>query len=365
MGRLALALALGGFPLAACSSDSGAGNGDDGSGSESCALGTEGCACTAGGTCDPGLECRSGICVAPGGDGGGGSGTSGGADDGGTGSGGTSATGTSTGTGTGTTGGELPDWGAPTPITTLAVSAADAPSVTADLRELFFQNNTSGNMDIYVSTRASASDPWGSATAVSELNTSSNDTTAEVAPDGLTIWITSERPGGAGARDIWVSSRPTRAAAWSAPTNVTELNTPQDEQAASSVGDTLTIVFHSTRDAADGDIYVATRASVGDPWSGVTPIAELNTTDTEWTPHLTEDELTIYICTDRPGGLGGRDTWMATRAAVGGEFQSLQPLTVLNSTANDCGAWFSPDQRYTVFGSGRTGGGVGLWEASR
>lgn len=101
--------------IVACDSAGGAG--------ESCPIGSEGCACTSGSVCDPGLECRSELCVVlpstgssgSGGAGGGASGAgasgstssggSGGADAGGEPTGGTSAAGTGAAA-TGGTGGE-------------------------------------------------------------------------------------------------------------------------------------------------------------------------------------------------------------------------------------------------------------------
>lgn len=105
--------------VGSCTDDAGGfgdGTGSDGGGDGgACIVGTEGCPCTSGGGCDPGLECRSGLCVDPGGatggsgsDGGGSattdssgaSGTSGASTAGGTTSSDGSATGTSTGTST-------------------------------------------------------------------------------------------------------------------------------------------------------------------------------------------------------------------------------------------------------------------------
>lgn len=68
-----LVAALAGLGLATCGGDTGgAGNDEtDDGGMGDCPVGTLGCACTAGGACDPGLDCRSEICVdAGGGDGG-------------------------------------------------------------------------------------------------------------------------------------------------------------------------------------------------------------------------------------------------------------------------------------------------------
>src|SRR5262245_48718825 len=65
------------------------------------------------------------------------------------------------------------------------------------------------------------------------------------------------------------------------------------------------------------DIFVATRASVGAPWSAPVRVAELSSTANETTPEITGDGLTIYFASDRVGTLGGEDIWIATRRARG------------------------------------------------
>jgi hypothetical protein len=41
-----------------------------------------------------------------------------------------------------------------------------------------------------------------------------------ITPDGLTQFFGSDRPGGVGQRDIWVTTRPTLSAPWGTPINV-------------------------------------------------------------------------------------------------------------------------------------------------
>src|SRR4029453_5848272 len=55
-----------------------------------------------------------------------------------------------------------------------------------------------------------------------ELNTPSLDGCPIQAPDGLSLYIASNRPGGVGGLDIWVASREHRGDPWGAPVNVGE-----------------------------------------------------------------------------------------------------------------------------------------------
>src|SRR3954447_3409877 len=105
----------------------------------------------------------------------------------------------------------------------------DDPTATGDALELYFTSERGGAparfSDIYVSTRASIADPWGAPTPVVEINTTVEDQAPGISSDGLTIYLSSRRPGGPGGAmnsNIWVATRPDRQTAWSTP--VVDLN---------------------------------------------------------------------------------------------------------------------------------------------
>src|SRR3954454_19104509 len=54
----------------------------------------------------------------------------------------------------------------------------------------------------------------------SELNTVFNDGCPIQSPDGLSLYMASNRPGGLGGNDIWVAQRESRDARWGAPVNL-------------------------------------------------------------------------------------------------------------------------------------------------
>ena len=66
---------------------------------------------------------------------------------------------------------QLGPWGAPTAIPITPV-ADDDPSATGDLLELYFNREE----DIYVVTRASTADPWGTPEVVDELSSAEAET---------------------------------------------------------------------------------------------------------------------------------------------------------------------------------------------
>jgi len=61
-----------------------------------------------------------------------------------------------------------------------------------------------GNVDMWVTTRASVSEPWDTPVNLGpEVNSVSHDSGPVISPDGFTLYFGSDRPGGFGESDIW------------------------------------------------------------------------------------------------------------------------------------------------------------------
>src|SRR5207247_10827686 len=87
---------------------------------------------------------------------------------------------------------------------------------------LYFASNRAGGPgmnDIYVST-LQADGTFGSAAAVAELNTPSQDQQPAIRRDGLELFLGSDRTGTVGSIDLWVSTRASTTDPWSPPVNV-------------------------------------------------------------------------------------------------------------------------------------------------
>src|SRR4030042_7216044 len=54
----------------------------------------------------------------------------------------------------------------------------------------------------------------------SVVNSSSNDSTPTISPDGLSLYFASDRAGGQGGNDIWVSKRADLSESWGPPPNL-------------------------------------------------------------------------------------------------------------------------------------------------
>jgi len=118
-----------------------------------------------------------------------------------------------------------------------------------------------GDADIWVTTRATVDDPWGEPVNLGEaVNTPDYDSCPYLSPDGLVLFLHSFRPGGPGGEDMWVTTRPTTSDSWgSAVPLPTPINSTANEGAAGISADGFTFYFVSTRAGGEGgqDIYQA------------------------------------------------------------------------------------------------------------
>jgi hypothetical protein len=262
------------------------------------------------------------------------------------------------------------------------------------------------------------------------VNSSGDEQQVTITHSGLSLYFSSDRPGGFGNQDIWVSHRTSVQAAWGEPRNLgPNINGPGLEVAPSFSLDDHWMFFPSGG-RPDGfgslDIYVTHRADVTDDfgWQPAVHLgASVNSPANDADPfyfvdpqtgeatlyfvsnrlgtfdiyesaqnadgsfrnavldkelstaaygdrHLTirSDGLELILTSDRPGGMGGLDLWVSTRNTthdLWGEPVNLGPP--VNSTVDDRGPGLSNDGLTLFFSSNRPGGsGNGdLWMTMR
>ncbi len=240
------------------------------------------------------------------------------------------------------------------------------PSISADGLEIYFHTarpGGQGNGDLWVTTRATKHDEWNKSVNLGPVvNSSSYEWGPCISFDGLELYFSSDRPGGSGRHDIWVTRRPTKNDAWGEPVNLgPTINGPTDDTGPSLSTDGLDLYFDSYK-RADGyggfDILVAKRASRDEPWGTPVPFPPpLNTTGFEAEPDISSDGLTLFFMSERPGGVGDRDIWMAARATKEDPWGAPTNLgPTVNSPVNDAGPNVSADGLVLYFNSKRPGG---------
>ena len=251
------------------------------------------------------------------------------------------------------------EFGAPTKLATLSDPLAndDDPTLTDDLLEIYFLSDRGpdGYESIYVATRNAVTEPFGAPQLVTALDSTSIEQTAEVSGDGLTMYLSSGRAGGAGGYDVYVTTRQSRTSAWAPPSRIAELSSPANDVGATPRSP-LELVLTSDRDSstADYDIYFASRSSASEPWTLGPRLAELDDGATELTP-FPVGASGLWFVSDRSGN---KELYFTT----GPPFVAT-PVTSVNTAAQDEDPWLSPDGSRLFFASNRDGS-FDLYEAA-
>jgi hypothetical protein len=125
-----------------------------------------------------------------------------------------------------------------------------------------------GGEDIYVSILL-PDETFGPAVLVEELSTPFTDRHPAIRRDGLEMFLASDRPGTFGALDLWVSTRATTSDSWSTPVNLgSVINTAASEVRPSLSFDATELYFQSSaRPGGVGsqDFYRSTRSKLKGP----------------------------------------------------------------------------------------------------
>jgi hypothetical protein len=222
-------------------------------------------------------------------------------------------------------------WGEPQNLGSIVNSSAFdyTPSISADGLTLYFNSNRPGGFgenDIYVTTRITKDDPWGAPVNLGPpVNSSANDFFPSISSDSLSLYFSSGRSGGFGIDDIYVSTRASTDDLWGEPVNLGQtVNTSHNEGFPSISADGLLLFFSSFQDGGVGkdDLWVTMRATKDDDWGTPVNLGEaVNSPDGEGAPSISSDGSTIYFYSDRPGGFGLVDIWQV----------SIDPVVDLNS----------------------------------
>jgi len=209
-----------------------------------------------------------------------------------------------------------------------------------------------------------------------KVNSPHSDFGPIICPDGVSLYFTSDRPGGMGGQDVWVSRR--EKGSWTKARNLgPPINTPGDEGADSfSISEDALYFTACDRDGGLGgcDIYVSYR--LGEKWSNPENLGPpINTEHNDSNASISSDGDFIIFTSDRPGGLGGQDLWIAKRGEkirklmpgfeTSGRWQEPENLGPNVNTEDWDGVGFiMPDNR-TLYFSSRGRGGFGLADIFR
>ena len=193
---------------------------------------------------------------------------------------------------------------------------------------LFFSSNravpgAAGGLDLYVSQlkhkNPHGPDQWNPPVNLgSVVNSASNDIGPGYFDGGRRgtdlLYFTSNRPGGPGLLDIYVSARAADGS-FGVPVLVPEFSSTANDARPVIRADGLEAVLQSDRlpSAGLGDMLVSTRATLSQPWGPPVNLGPvLNTTFQDRQAALSDDAETLYFASTRPGA-GSDDIWTSTR----------------------------------------------------
>jgi Tol biopolymer transport system component len=184
-----------------------------------------------------------------------------------------------------------------------------APCISADGLSLYFSSDRSGGYgerDLWVTRRETTSAPWGMPVNLGPtVNSALREHSPSISTNGLTLYFDGrqsdklERSGGSGGGDIWVTTRKTKRAPWGTPVNLGPIvNSSAGDQAPSISDDDLTLYFDSER-SGSSDIWVTTRKKTSDPWGTPIKLSPVVNADWEANPDISRDGSTLYFVSTR------------------------------------------------------------------
>lgn len=221
-----------------------------------------------------------------------------------------------------------------------------------------FEGDPRTDLDIWVASRASTSEPFGAPVNLgAPVNSDANDfCPTPVRGNGLFFVSTRAGAGSCGMGDIYFTRR-NPARGWTTPTHLpcdpVGPNSHLDEQGPShvEVDGTSLLYFSRSSSSVPGDIFVSTGQDDG--FGPAAPVVELNdTAANDIQPNVRKDGREVVFSSNRTGTLGLQDIWIATRASTDDPWS--QPVNlganVNTPDASESRPSFSWDARTLLFG---------------
>ncbi|OLC42857.1 MAG: hypothetical protein AUH75_03785 [Gemmatimonadetes bacterium 13_1_40CM_4_65_7] len=254
-----------------------------------------------------------------------------------------------------------------------------SPALSPDGLSLYFASDRPGgmgNVDLWVSHRASEDSPWEAPVNLgSVINTPAVESGPNLSSDGLMLFFQTNRAGGHGSNDIYVSHRtdPYDDLGWQAPIDLgPDVNTATGEFGPFFLehGDQGPVLYFARGPSNTfTDIYVAPMQEDGQPRGPAQLVAELSDANfNDGRPTLRANGKELFFFSNRPGGFGGADLWISTRQTPHDAWS--QPMNLgmpPNSAAGEIVPFLTADGRTLLFADDRTDGlgGQDIWMSTR
>lgn len=202
-------------------------------------------------------------------------------------------------------------------------------SISWDGQNLFIYKDDKGDGNIYMSTMVDGN--WSAAEKLGpEINTKYYENHACLSPDGESLFFVSNRPGGQGGKDIWVSKR-IGANKWSKAENMgSRINSEFDEDSPVILSDGRTLYFSSKGHETMGGYDIFYTIFENGDWSFPRNIGyPLNTVNDDVFFIPTLDGKEAYYASALPEGQGDLDLY---RILITGD---INQIAILNGLIRD------------------------------
>lgn len=224
------------------------------------------------------------------------------------------------------------------------------PTVTADEETLIYTLNN-GQEDFYISKRVDG--VWQKGVPISEINTRDNEGAQSISADGRFLVFTAcSRKNGYGSCDLYFSE--VRDGRWTPAANIgAPINSRGWESQPSISADGKALYFASERAGGQGgiDIWVSKRKSDG-KWGKPTNLGDaINTSDNDQSPFIHPDGQTLYFMSKGHPGMGGYDLYLSRKEADGTWGKPENLGFPINTKANEGALAISLDGKTAYFAS--------------
>jgi outer membrane protein OmpA-like peptidoglycan-associated protein len=203
-------------------------------------------------------------------------------------------------------------WSEPLPLPAPVNSVINDASVGLfnDGRTMIIYRDVQGTGDLYESKREG--DSWSEPVPMGEnINSPDNETSAWFSFDRKQLFFVSDREGGIGGQDIWMSRWDETASSWGPATNLgPSVNTFEDEDGVFIHPDGRTLYFSSKGHDCMGGYDVFKSVLTDGKWSKAQNLGwPVNSPDDDLFFVLTANGTTGYFSSVRPNGLGEDDIY--------------------------------------------------------
>jgi hypothetical protein len=193
-----------------------------------------------------------------------------------------------------------------------------SPTLTLDELTMVFASNRPGGLggfDLYETTRADVVSPWGAPVPLAGLNSAFDEYEPHLSFTGLELYLVSDRSGRIGAYDLWVSTRASVSQPWGAPQN---LGVPVNGNGLTNedphlTEDGLTLFFTSVLPNSVAHIHTVTRTAIGQPWGNRQQFLPTSSPNYDHSPIPEANGNIVWFGSSRAAGTGSSDWYVTWR----------------------------------------------------